>query len=408
MNETVSSDDAEEHWSCELVADENGEWIARVPELPGCFTHAQTRTEALRKLESVIGEWIIVRKALKQPIPSPRSQRDLGFSGRFSVRVPRSLHKALVEQAQTEGCSLNQLVTTTLAIPNFSQSAEYKHDERELEVPLDIQEQIAADAVGADANTVGALKGAATFLRNRGATNLAVLLYAFAARVISEGEGREQGAREAGMAASLARREGRYKLAETLFRESLRYDPTNLRSASSLGQLLHHQGRYDEAIEWLDRARAVDSYAALFHGWSTFHRGRIAGDASELSAGQEEIVNQLRQWAYQNSDPKSRESWLRQVNRLWWFGGDLANEAEALLDFGNAQSNWTSVNRSELLSRASVPAVRISDVELDFDHPILGARVSSDDPGQRTERARRSSVAAAVHEIHDEIEEIVA
>jgi len=38
-------------------------------------------------------------------------------SGRFVVRVPRSLHAALDAEARAEGVSLNQLVVTKLAIP---------------------------------------------------------------------------------------------------------------------------------------------------------------------------------------------------------------------------------------------------------------------------------------------------
>jgi predicted HicB family RNase H-like nuclease len=38
-------------------------------------------------------------------------------SGRFVVRLPRSLHVALDAEAKAEGVSLNQLVVTKLAIP---------------------------------------------------------------------------------------------------------------------------------------------------------------------------------------------------------------------------------------------------------------------------------------------------
>lgn len=37
-------------------------------------------------------------------------------SGRFVVRVPRSLHEALTEEARQEGVSLNQLVVAKLAV----------------------------------------------------------------------------------------------------------------------------------------------------------------------------------------------------------------------------------------------------------------------------------------------------
>ncbi len=37
------------------------------------------------------------------------------FSGRFIVRLPKSLHRTLVKQSRYEGVSLNQYVTSALA-----------------------------------------------------------------------------------------------------------------------------------------------------------------------------------------------------------------------------------------------------------------------------------------------------
>jgi hypothetical protein len=41
------------------------------------------------------------------------------YSGKFVVRVGKSLHKSLVEEAQNEGMSLNQLVLAKLAPPLY-------------------------------------------------------------------------------------------------------------------------------------------------------------------------------------------------------------------------------------------------------------------------------------------------
>src|SRR5947207_1126375 len=38
------------------------------------------------------------------------------YSGKFNVRVPKSLHAALASEAESEGVSLNQLVVTKLAL----------------------------------------------------------------------------------------------------------------------------------------------------------------------------------------------------------------------------------------------------------------------------------------------------
>jgi predicted HicB family RNase H-like nuclease len=49
------------------------------------------------------------------PEPDVRSSRE-EYSGRFVVRIPKSLHAALAAEAETEGVSLNQLVVAKLAV----------------------------------------------------------------------------------------------------------------------------------------------------------------------------------------------------------------------------------------------------------------------------------------------------
>jgi predicted HicB family RNase H-like nuclease len=58
-------------------------------------------TELLRQIASII----------EMPEETVH-ELDQFYSGRFSVRVPKSLHRLLAERAVEEGCSLNQLVTT--------------------------------------------------------------------------------------------------------------------------------------------------------------------------------------------------------------------------------------------------------------------------------------------------------
>jgi hypothetical protein len=50
-------------------------------------------------------------------LPEPRLGRQrLEYSGKFNVRVPKSLHAALASEAEAEGVSLNQLVLSKLAL----------------------------------------------------------------------------------------------------------------------------------------------------------------------------------------------------------------------------------------------------------------------------------------------------
>jgi antitoxin HicB len=97
-----------------LRKDEEGDWVARVEELPGCTAHGGTQAEALEHLEDVKTAWIEDAIEAGDSIPEPAQEQTLP-SGKWLQRVPRSLHKGLVEMAQIEGVSLNQFVTTVLA-----------------------------------------------------------------------------------------------------------------------------------------------------------------------------------------------------------------------------------------------------------------------------------------------------
>jgi predicted HicB family RNase H-like nuclease len=57
--------------------------------------------------------WISV--ALEDGVEIPKPRDPASFSGRFLLRLPRGLHAELARQAEEEGVSLNQYVTTMLA-----------------------------------------------------------------------------------------------------------------------------------------------------------------------------------------------------------------------------------------------------------------------------------------------------
>jgi predicted RNase H-like HicB family nuclease len=95
--------------------DEEGNegWVAEVAELPGCLSQGDTPAEAVENVRDAMLGWISVALEDGRPIPEPR--REQSYSGRFLVRLPRSLHAALASKAEREGVSLNQYVTTALA-----------------------------------------------------------------------------------------------------------------------------------------------------------------------------------------------------------------------------------------------------------------------------------------------------
>jgi len=57
------------YWS-----EEDGLFIAEVPELPGCMADGATYEEAIRNAKVVISEWIETAKSLGREIPTPKGK----------------------------------------------------------------------------------------------------------------------------------------------------------------------------------------------------------------------------------------------------------------------------------------------------------------------------------------------
>lgn len=96
-----------------VVADEEGGYVVIFPDLPGCMTQVETVDEIPEMVEEARRLWIEAEYEIGRDIPLPSYPEE--YSGRFVVRIPRSLHRTLAESAQREGASLNQYVATLLA-----------------------------------------------------------------------------------------------------------------------------------------------------------------------------------------------------------------------------------------------------------------------------------------------------
>jgi predicted HicB family RNase H-like nuclease len=94
--------------------DESGNYFyARVLELDGCQSHGSTIAEAYESIREAMEGWLEIKLEYGDEIPEPLT--DNTFSGKFNLRIPKSLHKRLVVEAQTEGVSLNQYALYKLA-----------------------------------------------------------------------------------------------------------------------------------------------------------------------------------------------------------------------------------------------------------------------------------------------------
>ena len=95
--------------------DESGHYFyGRILELDGCQSTGDTLEELYESLNEAMEGYIEVKLENNLQIPVPETAE--GYSGKFVVRLPKSLHQRLVIEANKEGVSLNQLALYKLAL----------------------------------------------------------------------------------------------------------------------------------------------------------------------------------------------------------------------------------------------------------------------------------------------------
>ena len=99
-----------------LSEDDGGGFLAEVFELPGCIADGDTKEEALTNISDAIESWISTAKAEGRDIPDPKLNVDESPSGKFTTRVPKTIHATLIKMAEQEGVSLNSLVNSFLSM----------------------------------------------------------------------------------------------------------------------------------------------------------------------------------------------------------------------------------------------------------------------------------------------------
>ena len=94
--------------------DESGHYFyGRIMELGGCQSTGDTPEELFRNLDEASEGYLeaMLENGLSIPLPETEEK----YSGKFVVRLPKSLHQRLAMEADREGVSLNQLALYKLA-----------------------------------------------------------------------------------------------------------------------------------------------------------------------------------------------------------------------------------------------------------------------------------------------------
>ena len=96
------------------IHDESGHYFyGKILELDGCQSTGETLEELNANLKEAMEGYIEVMIENKMEIPEPVKEESL--SGKFVIRVPKSLHRRLVVEEEREGVSLNQYAMYKLA-----------------------------------------------------------------------------------------------------------------------------------------------------------------------------------------------------------------------------------------------------------------------------------------------------
>lgn len=100
------------------VVPDDGSFIIQFPDLPGCMTQVEDASEIATTADEIRALWLeTAYHDTDLLIPEPATKE---YSGKFVIRVPKSLHRDLVEAAGREGMSLNAYVNYLLAERNVS------------------------------------------------------------------------------------------------------------------------------------------------------------------------------------------------------------------------------------------------------------------------------------------------
>ena len=88
---------------------DDGGFIVEFPDLRYCVGTGDTIEEAIRDAMFAKSEWLKASFEDGIPIPAPGGNEE--YNGRISLRIPKGLHRSVVEAARKEGVSANQYLS---------------------------------------------------------------------------------------------------------------------------------------------------------------------------------------------------------------------------------------------------------------------------------------------------------
>ncbi|MEW6064742.1 antitoxin HicB [Desulforamulus profundi] len=96
---------------------DDGGYIVEFQDLQYCVGTGDTVEEAIKDAMIAKEQWIKAAHENGITIPLPSIQEDKDeYSGRVTLRIPKSLHKLVIETAKKEGVSANQFLSHLISM----------------------------------------------------------------------------------------------------------------------------------------------------------------------------------------------------------------------------------------------------------------------------------------------------
>ena len=100
-------------YTIKISPEEVGGYFVEIEEFEGCMSQGETIEEIMKNIKEAQEGWLEVAIEEGLEIPLPKEMEE--YSGKFVLRVPKSLHGKLSNLAEKEGVSLNQMVVSLLS-----------------------------------------------------------------------------------------------------------------------------------------------------------------------------------------------------------------------------------------------------------------------------------------------------
>lgn len=94
-------------------SEEDQEYVGLCAEFPSLSWLEPSQEKALAGIRKLVNSTVADLKKNKEAVPEPLSAHS--YSGKFMVRVPPEVHRALALKAAESGVSLNRLVSSKLS-----------------------------------------------------------------------------------------------------------------------------------------------------------------------------------------------------------------------------------------------------------------------------------------------------